>query len=71
MKYVRDDQLELKLLGLKDSPDSKTVKLALFGADATNKYNQGDVISISNAYKWKETNTLSTKMTSKVQVGFH
>lgn len=47
---------------------SPTAKLALFGDDASRNYNPGDEIRVSEVYRHKNTNTLSTKKTSKIEV---
>ena len=66
LKYTRDGTLPTKFLAIKDS--TKTVKIALFGEDAQNDYNPNDVMAITDVYRWKASETLSTKQTSKVEV---
>ena len=68
LKFRRDGTLPTKFTGLKDSNDGPTVKLVLFGDGANKTIDEGEVIKVTNTFKWKITDTLSTKKTLKVEV---
>lgn len=65
---MRDGSLALRHVALKDSATSAAVPVSLFGTDAEATYNQGDVITVTEVYKYKRGDSLSTKPTSTVQV---
>ena len=70
VKYVRDGNLAIKHVALKDDKNSAAVPLSLFGEDAERQYAVGDVISVTDVYKYKKADSLSTKPSSTVQVRY-
>ena len=40
----------------------------MFGEDASKNYDAGDVIALTETYRYKDTNTLSTKKSWKIEV---
>ena len=58
----------LRFLRLTDSIEGPRVKVALFGEDAEKEYSVGEVIALTETYKYKDTSTLSTKKTCKLEV---
>lgn len=54
-----------------DEQEGPRVKVALFGNDAEKEFTIGDVLEITNTYKYKDLATLSTKQTSKIEVSLN
>ncbi|XP_052799343.1 uncharacterized protein LOC128230956 [Mya arenaria] len=67
LKYRRNGELPIKFLALQDTPNEGPVKIALFGEDAQRDFNEGDVLSVTQTYRWKDTQTLSTKKSTKIE----
>ena len=65
---MRNGELPLRFLRLQDDQEGPRVKVALFGEKACKEYIKGDVVSVTDVYKHKDTQTLSTKNTCKIEV---
>lgn len=70
VKYVNEGETPLRFLRLLDEPEGPRVKVALYGNDAMKDFSVGEVISLTETYRYKDTNTLSTKKTCKLEVCF-
>lgn len=69
VKVVRGD-MSLKYLALKDEQHRPPVKIALFAQQANASYSKGDVLRITDVYRYTSSTepSLSTKKSSKIEV---
>ena len=67
---MRAGTLTTKFLTLKETSE-KPVKVVLFGEDTNHDFKQNDVMSITDVCRWKKktTESLSTKQSSKIELG--
>ena len=65
---MRNGELPLRFVRLQDEQEGPRVKVALFGNEACKDYSSGENISVTDVYKYKDTNTLSTKKSCKTEV---